>query len=150
MNQLPNVDLLEYEEVTAEHSSAVTVRTWYHYVLLVAAAVFAVVSVGFVGTILWSSFPDWLHNGGTLLTGRGWTSPSGPFGGLAMIVGTLETSLIALVIAVLIGLGTSVTIVFFIPGRLKTLVATLEERRFPVLSMASGAFWYSRRGCRSR
>ncbi len=113
-------------------------RTWYHYVLLGAAIIFAAVSVGFVGTIFWSSWPTWLHHGWTLLTGKGWTSPTGPFGGLAMITGTLETSLIALVIAVIIGLGTSISIVYFIPQRLRTVVATLVELLAAIPSVVYG------------
>jgi phosphate transport system permease protein len=83
--------------------------------------------VGFVGSIFWSSLPTWVHHGGTLLSSTAWVSPNGPFGGLAMISGTFETSIIALVIAVIIGLGTSISIVFFIPRRFRTVVATLVE-----------------------
>ncbi len=94
--------------------------------------------MGFVGTIFWSSFPIWAHHGITLLTGKGWVSPDGPFGGLAMITGTLETSLIALVIAVVIGLGTAISIVFFIPRRFRTVVATLVELLAAIPSVVYG------------
>ena len=128
VDQIPNAGLLEYEEVVADNKPATTTpRSWYHWLLLTAAILFAAVSVGFVGTIFWSSFPTWAHHGFTLLTGKGWVSPNGPFGGLAMITGTLETSLIALIIAVIIGLGTAISIVFFIPRRFRTVVATLVE-----------------------
>jgi phosphate transport system permease protein len=113
-------------------------RSWYHYVLIGAALVFGAVSIGFVGTILWSSLPIWIHQPGTILAGRTWTQPMGPFGGLAMIVGTFETSIIALVIAVLIGLGTSIAIVFLIPRRLRTIVATLVELLAAVPSIVYG------------
>jgi phosphate transport system permease protein len=106
--------------------------------LLAGAVLFAAVSIGFVGTIFWSSLPTWLHHGVTLLTGKGWTSPTGPFGGLAMITGTLETSIIALAIAVLIGLGTSIAIVYFIPRRLRNVVATLVELLAAVPSIVYG------------
>jgi phosphate transport system permease protein len=140
MNQIPNVGLLEYDEevVAGEKPVTTSTRSWYHNVLLAAALLFAAVSVGFVGTIFWSSLPTWLHHAGTLITGRGWTSPAGPFGGLAMISGTLETSLIALVIAVIIGLGTSISIVFFIPRRLRTIVATLVELLAAIPSVVYG------------
>jgi phosphate transport system permease protein len=131
-------DLREHEQVVAEYNSATTVRTWYHYLLLAGAALFAAVSLGFVGTIFWSSLPTWLHHGVTLLTGKGWTSPTGPFGGLAMITGTFETSIIALALAVLIGLGTSIAIVFFIPRRLRNVVATLVELLAAVPSVVYG------------
>jgi phosphate transport system permease protein len=79
-----------------------------------------------------------LHHGATLLTGKGWSSPSGPFGGLAMIVGTVETSLIALALAVVIGLGTSISIVFLLPRRFRNNVATLVELLAAVPSVVYG------------
>lgn len=133
------VGLLEYDEAVAEPVSATAPRrTWYNYLLIGAALVFTAVSVGFVGSIFWSSWPEWIHHGVTLLTGKGWTSPDGPFGGLAMILGTAETSVIALVIAVLIGLGTSISIVFFIPRRFRTVVATLVELLAAIPSVVYG------------
>ena len=135
-------DLAIHGQVVEEFGSSTTSRTWYHYVLLAACVVFAAVSVGFVGSILQKSLPTWLHHPATVITGSGWQSPTGPFGGLAMIVGTLETSLIALVIAVLIGLGTSISIVFFIPRRLRNIVATLVELLAAVPSIVYGLWGY--------
>jgi phosphate transport system permease protein len=59
-----------------------------------------------------------------------------------MIVGTLETSLIALAIAVFIGLGTSIAIVFFIPRRLRNIVATFVELLAAVPSIVYGLWGY--------
>jgi phosphate transport system permease protein len=132
------LDILRDEEVVAENTPAATPRSWYSTILVAAALLFAAVSVGFVGTIFWSSFSTWAHHAGTLLTGKGWTSPTGPFGGLSMITGTFETSIIALVLAVLIGLGTSISIVFFIPRRFRTIVATLVELLAAIPSVVYG------------
>jgi phosphate transport system permease protein len=132
------VDILRDEEVVAENIPAATPRSWYSSVLVLAALLFAAVSVGFVGSIFWSSLPTWVHHGGTLLTSSAWVSPTGPFGGLAMISGTFETSIIALVIAVIIGLGTSISIVFFIPRRFRTIVATLVELLAAIPSVVYG------------
>jgi phosphate transport system permease protein len=55
-----------------------------------------------------------------------------------MIVGTAETSLIALAIAIVIGLGTSIAIVFFIPKRFRNVVATLVELLAAVPSIVYG------------
>ncbi len=132
------VDILRDEEVVAGNTPATTPRSWYANVLVVAAALFAAVSVGFVGSIFWSSLPTWVHHGGTLLTSSAWVSPTGPFGGLSMISGTFETSIIALVIAVIIGLGTSISIVFFIPRRFRTVVATLVELLAAIPSVVYG------------
>ena len=136
------LDLSKHDEVVAEFNSATPSRTWYHSLLIAASLVFAAVSVGFVGTILWNSLPEWAHHTGTLLGGNGWQSPAGPFGGLAMIVGTLETSLIALAVAVVIGLGTSISIVFFIPRRFRNVVATLVELLAAVPSIVYGLWGF--------
>jgi phosphate transport system permease protein len=111
-------------------------------VLILASIVFAAVSVGFIGTILWNALPDFEHHTGTLLGGNGWQSPAGPFGGLAMIVGTLETSVVALVIAVVIGLGTSISIVFLLPRRFRNVVATLVELLAAVPSVVYGLWGF--------
>ena len=135
-------DLEIHGKVVEEFGSSTTSRTWYHYLLLAACVLFAAVSVGFVGSIFQKSLPTWLHHPATIITGSGWQSPTGPFGGLAMIVGTLETSLIALVIAVLIGLGTSISIVFFLPRRLRNIVATLVELLAAVPSIVYGLWGF--------
>lgn len=130
------------DQVVPEFNSGTPARTWYHYLLIVAALLFAAVSVGFVGTIVWNSAPEWAHHTGTLLGGNGWQSPAGPFGGLAMIVGTLETSVIALVIAVVIGLGTAISIVFIIPRRLRTVAATFVELLAAIPSVVYGLWGF--------
>jgi phosphate transport system permease protein len=126
------------DQGVSEFNSGTPARSWYHYLLILACIIFAAVSVGFVGTILWNSLPTWEHHAGTLLGHTGWQAPNGPFGGLAMIVGTLETSIIALVVAVAIGLGTSISIVFLIPRRFRTVVATLVELLAAVPSIVYG------------
>jgi phosphate transport system permease protein len=131
-------ELIDRDQVVPEFNSGTPARTWYHYLLILACVLFAAVSVGFVGTILWNSLPTWEHHAGTILGHTGWQAPNGPFGGLAMIVGTLETSIIALVIAVVIGLGTSISIVFLLPRRLRNIVATLVELLAAVPSIVYG------------
>lgn len=138
----PPPDFTTHDEEVPEFNSGTSSRTWYHYVLIIASIGFAAVSVGFVGTILWNAMPEFSHHTGTLLGGSGWQSPLGPFGGLAMIVGTLETSLIALVIAVVIGLGTSISIVFLIPRRFRNVVATLVELLAAVPSVVYGLWGF--------
>ena len=133
---------LDREQVAAEESSAATTRSWYGPLRILASILFAAVSVAFVGSIVVGSFSTWTHHAGTLLTRNGWQTPNGPFGGLAMIVGTLETSLIALVVAVLIGLGTSIAIVYFVPRRLRNVVATMVELLAAVPSIVYGLWGF--------
>ena len=128
-------------EELAENPSASSSRGWFHWILVGASTLFAVISVAFVGSILAYSFPAWAHTT-TLLTGKGWQSPTGPFGGLAMITGTLETSLLALLIATVVGLGTSIAIVFLIPRRLRTIVATIVELLAAIPSIIYGLWGF--------
>ncbi len=138
----PPPDFNPPEEEVPEFNSGTPSRTWYHFVLIGASLLFAAVSIGFIGTIVWSSWPDFEHHAGTLLGGNGWQSPTGPFGGLAMIVGTVETSLIALIVAVVIGLGTSISIVFLMPRRFRNIVATLVELLAAVPSVVYGLWGF--------
>ncbi len=138
----PPPDFTTHEEEVPEFNSGTPSRTWYHYLLILASLVFAAVSVGFIGTIVWSSLPEFEHHSGTLLGGNGWQSPTGPFGGLAMIAGTVETSVIALVVAVVIGLGTSISIVFLLPRRFRNIVATLVELLAAVPSVVYGLWGF--------
>ena len=138
----PPPDFTTPEEGVPEYNSGTPSRTWYHYLLILASLVFAAVSIGFIGTIVWNSLPDFAHHAGTLLGGNGWQSPTGPFGGLAMIVGTAETSIVALIVAVIIGLGTSIAIVFLIPRRFRNIVATLVELLAAVPSVVYGLWGF--------
>jgi phosphate transport system permease protein len=130
----------KHEEL-AEITSASSSRGWYQWLLIGVSVLFAVVSVAFVGSIIIYSVPAWGHPG-TLLTGNGWQSPSGPFGGLSMIVGTLETSLIALLVAAVVGLGTSLAIVFLVPGRFRNIIATLVELLAAIPSIVYGLWGF--------
>jgi len=134
-------DLIIQSEELAEVNSASSSRGWYHWLLVSVSALFALVSIAFVGSIVIYSLPAWSHTG-TLLTGNGWQSPSGPFGGLSMIVGTIETSLIALVVAAVVGLGTSLAIVFLVPGRLRNIISTFVELLAAIPSIVYGLWGF--------
>jgi len=126
---------------SAENSSAGRSRGWYHWLLVAFGAVFAFVSFAFVASIALYSAPAWAHPG-QILGGSGWQSPTGPYGGLPMIVGTLETSLIAIFLACIVGLGTSIAIIFMIPKRLRTIVATLVELLAAIPSIVYGLWGF--------
>jgi phosphate transport system permease protein len=136
------IDLHEHADEVAELNSATSSRTWYHYTLIVAGLIFVAISVSFVLFIFGSSFSTWTHQAGTLFAGKDWQSPTGPFGGFAMIAGTFETSLIALVVAVVIGLGTAISIVFFVPQKLRNVVATFVELLAAVPSIVYGLWGF--------
>ncbi len=112
-------------------------RSWYTYVLAAAWILFLGVSGLFFWSIVSKSLPVWQKQAGTIITGTGW---GGPYGGLPMIIGTLQTSLIALVIAVVVGLGTAISIVFLIPARLRLITATIVELLAAIPSIVYGVW----------
>jgi phosphate transport system permease protein len=57
-----------------------------------------------------------------------------------MILGTLQTSILALVLAVGVGLGAAISIVFFIPARLRLITATIVELLAAVPSIVYGVW----------
>jgi len=59
-----------------------------------------------------------------------------------MIVGTIETSLIALVVAAVVGLGTSLAIVFLVPGRLRNIISTFVELLAAIPSIVYGLWGF--------
>jgi phosphate transport system permease protein len=134
-------DLVFQSEELAENPSASSSRGWYHWLLVSFGALFALVSFAFVGSIIIYSIPAWAHTG-TLLTGRGWQSPDGPYGGLAMITGTVETSLIALFVAGVVGMGTALAIVFLVPRRLRNIIATFVELLAAIPSIVYGLWGF--------
>ena len=114
-----------------------TERSWYSYLLSAAWMVFLLVSALFFWSIISKSLPVWEKQPGTILTGTSW---GGPYGGLPMILGTLQTSILALVLAVGVGLGAAISIVFFIPARLRLITATIVELLAAVPSIIYGVW----------
>lgn len=114
-----------------------TERSWYSYVLAIAWILFLGVSALFFWSIISKSLPIWQKQAGTMITGTGW---GGPYGGLPMILGTLQTSLLALVLAVVVGLGTAIAIVFLIPARLRLITATIVELLAAIPSIVYGVW----------
>ena len=126
-------------------SPSASARGAYEWILLVVAGLFGIVSIWFVGTIIWQSASTFKSQGLYLLTGANWVPGAGTglpsqYGGRAMIFGTIETSLIAMVIAVVIGTGTSLAINFFVPQKMKTFVATVVELLAAVPSVVYGVW----------
>ena len=72
------------------------------------------------------------------VVGTDWTPNAGHFGALPFIYGTAVTSLIALVIAAPVGLGTALFISEIVPGRLKRVLASVVDLLAAVPSVVYG------------
>jgi len=78
------------------------------------------------------------HFGPGFLIGRVWSPATGMFGALPFIVGTLETTLIAMVVAVPVGLGCALFLICFVSGRLRTFISSAIELLAGIPSVVYG------------
>jgi phosphate transport system permease protein len=102
------------------------------------ALIFGAAIVLFVWSILHQSLSAWTSHGIHILTGTVWSPSTSNYGALPLILATLITTAVALLVAVPIGLGTSLTIIFFLPQRLKTPITSLVELLAAVPSVVYG------------
>jgi len=110
----------------------------YRGALGVVAAVFAVLLVAFVTSLVIQARPAFAHFGLSFLTSTKWDPVHVHYGVLVFLVGTLETTLIALVIAFPIGLGCALALAFGIPERLRVVLGPAVEMLAAVPSVVYG------------
>jgi phosphate transport system permease protein len=100
------------------------------------------VFVGVCGAFLYStidnSLPAWRHSGLGLIFGTTWNPNANQYGALPLIAGTLETSFIALLFAVPIGILCAVTMVHLVPRRLRTPLSSFVELLAAIPSVVYG------------
>ncbi len=116
----------------------------YKLLLGGAALFFGAVILLFVWSVIHTAWPAVTQFGVQLLTGNTWIAGTGPYGALPLIVDTLLTTLIALVIAVPIGLATSLAILYLVPKKLAAAASSLVELLAAVPSVVFGLWglWY--------
>jgi len=110
----------------------------YRGALGVLAALFALLLIAFVTSLVIQSRSAFAHFGLSFLTGTKWDAVHTHFGALTFIVGTLETTLIAMFIAIPIGLGCALALAFATPRRLRVPLGTAVELLAAVPSVVYG------------
>jgi phosphate transport system permease protein len=110
----------------------------YWGILYGVTLIFVAVCLTFLFTLVTSSFSAWRHSGLGLIYGRTWNPDRELYGALPLITGTLETSFIALLLAVPLGVLVAVSIVHLIPARLRTPLSSLVELLAAVPSVVYG------------
>ncbi|MDE3064606.1 MAG: phosphate ABC transporter permease subunit PstC [Acidobacteriota bacterium] len=110
----------------------------FRYLLRAVAALFGVVIVLFVWSIVKTAWPAITTYGVNLVVGRTWIAGTGPYGALPLIIDTLSTTAIALIFAVPVGLATALALQFVIPRRLRGPAASLVELLAAVPSVVYG------------
>jgi phosphate transport system permease protein len=110
----------------------------YIWSLRAVAALFSAVLLDFVYSIVHQSWPAWAHNGLSLITGTKWNPAGSIYGALPLILDTIISTLVALLFAVPIGLGTALILNFVLPQRLRTITASLVELLAAIPSVVYG------------
>ncbi len=107
--------------------------------LVAVALLFLAICVALVVVMVNQARPSFAHFGiWNFITGTTWDPVHGKYGALPFIVGTLETTAIAMVLAIPIGLGTALSLVHVVPGRLRTPLSTGVELLAAVPSVVYG------------
>lgn len=112
--------------------------TAYRIGLTVLAALLPLLLLVILGELIVGAWPAIRAFGFGFLTRSTWDPVQGQFGALPLILGTLYSSLVALVIAVPLALGVAIFLTEFAPRRLRAPVATMVELLAGVPSVIYG------------
>ena len=110
----------------------------YRAVLGVAAAVAAVLAVWFLVSIIVQARPAFATLGFSWIFEKVWDPSHGKYGLLPFILGTLEVTAIAVVLAVPIGLGAALALAYLVPRRARTGLSTAVELLAAIPSVVYG------------
>jgi phosphate transport system permease protein len=107
-------------------------------VLAVAAFLFVAVLAAFIIDLIIQARPAFAHFGLGFIWGTQWNPVPAKYGALPFIVGTLQTTAIAMVLAVIVGLGAAIALSHLLPGRLRTVLGTAVELLAAIPSVVYG------------
>ena len=110
----------------------------YKAVLPLAALMFVAVLGAFVVDLVIEARPAFAHFGFGFITGSSWNPVTARYGALPFIVGTLETTAVAMVLAVVVGLGSALSLAFLLPTRLRVVLGTAIELLAAIPSVVYG------------
>ena len=110
----------------------------YRAILAVAAAVVAALAVWFLVSIIVQARPAFATLGFSWIFEKVWNPSHGKYGLLPFILGTLEVTAIAVVLAVPIGLGAALSLAYLVPRRTRTGLSTAVELLAAIPSVVYG------------
>jgi phosphate transport system permease protein len=111
---------------------------WFVWSTTGAAWLVLLLMAGIIGSLFWGAAPILRDAGAQFFFRDVWDPVGENFGALAPIVGTLVTSLIALLIAVPLSFGIAVFLTELCPAKLKTPLGTLIELLASIPSIIYG------------
>jgi phosphate transport system permease protein len=110
----------------------------YRGVLGVVALLFGALVIWFLVAIIIQAKPAFSTLGISWIFEKVWDPSHGKYGLLPFILGTIESTAIAVVLAVPIGLGTAISLAFLVPARVRTTLGTTVELLAAVPSVVYG------------
>lgn len=110
----------------------------YRGLLAVMAAIFVGLVAWYLVSIIVESKPAFSTLGFSWIFEKVWNPTRGKYGLLPFILGTVETTAIAIVLAVPIGLGTAIALAHLVPHRLRPPLSTAVELLAAVPSVVYG------------
>jgi len=112
----------------------------YRTVLAAVVTLFVAIVVWFVVSLVVQARPAFSTLGFSWIVQKTWDPNTNKYGLLPFILGTIETTAIALVLAVPIGLGTALSLAYLVPHRLRAVLSTAVELLAAVPSVVYGLF----------
>jgi phosphate transport system permease protein len=110
----------------------------YRTMLAVAAVIVGALAVWLVVAIVIQTHPAFVTLGYSWILQKTWDPSHGKYGLLPFILGTLESTAIAVVLAVPIGLGTALALAYLVPHRIRPVLSTAVELLAAVPSVVYG------------
>ncbi len=110
----------------------------YRVLLGAVATLFAALVAWFLVSMIIQAKPAFSTLGFSWIVQKTWNPSHGKFGLLPFILGTVETTAIALVLAVPIGLGTAISLAYLVPHRMRAALSTAVELLAAVPSVVYG------------
>ena len=110
----------------------------YRVVLGSASLLFVAVLATFVIDLIIQARPAFAHFGIGFIWGRQWNTFTSHYGALPFIIGTLETTAIAMVLAVIVGMGAAISLAHLLPPRLRIVLGTAVELLAAIPSVVYG------------
>jgi phosphate transport system permease protein len=110
----------------------------YRAVLAVVAVVVGGLAVWFVVALVIQARPAFSTLGFSWIVQKTWDPTHGEYGLLPFILGTLEVTAIAVVLAVPIGLGTALALGYLVPQRVRPVLSTAVELLAAIPSVVYG------------
>ncbi len=110
----------------------------YRGLLATVGALFGALVIWFVVSLVVEAKPAFSTLGFSWLVGHTWNPSHGQYGLLPFILGTVETTAIAMVLAIPIGLGTALALAYLVPERTRPALSTAVELLAAVPSVVYG------------